>query len=578
VFLGRIFICSYVVLWCISGFSQQHSKIDEEIESIKKSIHDSEIKLKKITQEKIKKRKLLDRDEAIELKSHPIYPFSTYIKESWLAKDYTRYPANPYPNLFQYSTEDGNNNIQFHFWYQGDLDSLMNIHGLFVNDGTIQTPIGKSNSIQRFWNRRIRPTVQGDLYDYINYFLNIDFGQNNIALYDAFIDINYYRLLGLQIGQQMSLVSGIENYFENFSYLSRAFTMEMSHTAMLAPDRQVGAMFHGSFGPSGQEPYYQGLSLLGFDDYFSYQFGGFIGTADNSNPKTIFNPDTFALGQPLNILNYDFEARIFMNPFISYQNSFLEHLGFGVAFSAGHANNQQNLPGLLSIAQNMFYNYEDNYPFYTIFNVIANGQRTRIHPQAVWSYGPLGIIGDWTQTTQQLGLFNRITEEYPYITTSQTNQASMLSFIYNLTKEDFNLFHFIPNNNFHPLTKGEYGGWQLVFRLSQLNLDPSVFQSKYNVTLNNKDYVFYSFIDPRTSIQKANSWSIGLNWYWNQFLRFTFEYDQSSYVGGCSTGAMDTTYGTPGCQMGNMGTYLASSQIQNRPDEKVYMTRIQLTF
>jgi hypothetical protein len=69
VFLGRIFICSYVVLWCISGFSQQHLKIDEEIESIKKSIHDSEIKLKKITQEKIKKRKLLERDEAIEANS-----------------------------------------------------------------------------------------------------------------------------------------------------------------------------------------------------------------------------------------------------------------------------------------------------------------------------------------------------------------------------------------------------------------------------------------------------------------------------------------------------------------------------
>ena len=119
---------------------------------------------------------------------------------------------------------------------------------------------------------------------------------------------------------------------------------------------------------------------------------------------------------------------------------------------------------------------------------------------------------------------------------------------------------------------------QLVFRLSQLNLDPSVFQSKYTVTIDGQDYIFYNFLDPRTSIQKAKSWSIGLNWYWNQYLRFTFEYDQSSYVGGCSTGSKEIAYGTPGCQMGHLGTFLPSSQVQNRPDEKVFMQRIQVTF
>lgn len=577
-FLGRTVVFAGILFWCLAGFSQPSTKIDEEIESIKKSIHESQIKLKHVIDEKNKKSQLLQQDELLEKNSHPLVQFPSYFKDSLLAKDYTRYPANPFPNLFKYTSEDEINHIEFHFWYQADLDSLMDMHGLFVNDGSIQSPVLKSNSIQRFWNRRIRPNVQGNLYNYINYFLNIDFGQNNIALYDAFIDINYYRLLGLQIGQQMSLLSGIENYFDNFDYLSRAYTMEMSHTAMLAPDRQIGAMFHGSFGPSGQEPYFQGLSLLGFDDFFSYQFGAFIGTADNNNPRASFETDTFTLTQTVNLLNYDFEFRVFMNPFIQYHTNFLEHLGFGIAFSAGEANDQQYLPGLFSIAQNMIYNYEDNYPYYTVYNVIANGPRSRIHPQAVWSYGPLGIIGDWTQTSQSLALVNQITNEYPYLSTQQTNQASMLTLIYNLTKEDFNLFHFIPNHNFKPFTKDEYGGFQMVLRWSQLNLDPSVFESTYAVNINNQDYIFYNFVDPRTSIQKANSWSVGLNWYWNQFLRFTFEYDQSSYLGGCSTGAMDATDGTPGCQLGNMSTYLASSQILNRPDEKAYMTRVQITF
>ena len=61
--------------------------------------------------------------------------------------------------------------------------------------------------------------------------------------------------------------------FDNFDYLSRAYTMEMSNTAMLAPDREIGIVLHGSLGPYGCEPYYRGLSYLGFDDFFSYQLG-----------------------------------------------------------------------------------------------------------------------------------------------------------------------------------------------------------------------------------------------------------------------------------------------------------------
>lgn len=561
-FLRCIVIC-IVSIACITSKAYCKDAIDQEILELEKSIQKSQSRLQKILKNKHRSQSPMATN------TQP--PF-------YLAKDYTRYPENPYPNLFEYTSKDGSNNIQFHFWYQGDWDSLMNIHGLLVNDGLIQTPILRNNSVQRFWNRRVRPTVQGDIDQFINYFLNIDFGRNSIALYDGFVDINYYRLLGLQLGKQMSLLSGIENYFENFNYLSRAFTMEVSHTAMLAPNRQTGMVLHGSLGPSGHEPYYQGLSLLGFDDFFSYQLGLLTSTADNSIPTPLFNPDSFTLSQPSNFLNYDFEARIFTNPFIAYQGHILQHLGLGIAFGTGNPNNQQELPSLFSIAQNIFYFYEENYPVYSNYSVIANGLRQRIHPQAVWSYGPLGIIGDWTRTNQTLALYDNNTNTYPYQSIKQANSASMISLIYNLTQEEFNLFHLIPNRNFHFMSRQDLGAWQLTLRFSQLNLDPSVYEHTFNKTINSQDYLFYYFVDPRTSIQKANSWSVGLNWYWNQYLRLTFEYDQSSYLGGCSTGAMSGIDGVSGCQTGNLATYLPNSQVQNRPDEKVFMQRIQLTF
>lgn len=107
-------------------------------------------------------------------------------------------------------------------------------------------------------------------------------------------------------------------------------------------------------------------------------------------------------------------------------------------------NNQYDLPSLNSIGQNTFYNYESNKSInntiVTGYSVIANGLRTRIHPQAVWSYDALGIIADWTQTNQTLALYNNDSGTYPYQTIKQSNSASMITFIYNLTHEEFNLF------------------------------------------------------------------------------------------------------------------------------------------
>ena len=97
---------------------------------------------------------------------------------------------------------------------------------------------------------------------------------------------------------------------------------------MLAPDRQLGVVAHGSFGPSGDEPYFRGLSLLGFDDMFSYQLGWLVDTPDNSAPRgtydfinsTNFNPEN-------DLSDMAFEARLFINPFIDKPSSLLQHFG-----------------------------------------------------------------------------------------------------------------------------------------------------------------------------------------------------------------------------------------------------------
>ncbi len=562
-----------IFIVALSSFSKSYSEsvleqklnaMQKSIESIDKELADAEV----LKEKQLKEIQDAKKELHGEVKSkHLNLSQKITSTQSLFDKDYSRYPGNPYPPYFKLHSKDGEKELDFHGWIQGDADLFMNTNGLVLNNGIDLTTIYHKNTVDRFWVRRIRPDFEGKVLDYIQFLFNPDFGEYQTRVYDAFIDINYWRSIGLQFGQQMSVLSGIENYFNNFNYLSRAFTMENSSTAMLAPDREFGFVLHGSFGPSGHEPYYRGLSYLGFDEFLSYQVGLMGGTADATEPGS--QPSSWGEQNAhiSSLLNKAFEGRVFLNPFISQEGHFLQHLGIGFAGSSQRVNNESDLPSYISLGQNPVFDFNET--------VVANGPRTRLHPQLVWGFGPLGVLADWTQTLQNLNfaIDTQYYNQLPNIKT--TNKASQIQLIYNVTKEDFNLFHLIPNQNFHPFEKGAYGAFQLVFRLTHLNLDSRVFSNPQ--TKKSLNLVTYPYADPRTSIQAYNGWSIGFNWFWTENLRITTEYDQTQFTGGCSTGAMSNP-NSPGCLTGGAYTYAIDSQVINRPMEKIFMQRLQVTF
>jgi phosphate-selective porin OprO/OprP len=556
-FFGRFLLAVTIALQTPTSFS--NPEFEYKLTQLENNLKKNEQALKALKKQRLAFKKKKKK--------------KTIVKLSLFEKDYTRYPDNPNPPYFSASNEEGSSEIEFHTWLQGDQDLFFNTMGLTINDGLTSLPVIDKNTVDRFWLRRIRPEFEGKIYDYINFLVNVDFGQEQTTLFDAFIDINYWRLLGLQVGQQMSLVSGIENYFNNFSYLSRAFTQENSYPSLLAPDREFGFVFHGSLGPSGHEAYFRGLSYLGFDNFFSYQIGLLSGTPDYTQPGSV--PINFVAFDhiPSSLSNKAFEGRLFLNPFINQEGFVLQHLGFGFSGSSERASrNSFDLstgivgpPAILSVGQNPIFVYQ--------VNVTDLGPRTRLHPQALWSYGPIGVLADWTQTLQELkSVVIPDLNDPSNPTLKQLNKASQIQLIYNITQEEFNLFHLIPNQNFHLLDRHALGAFQAVFRVSTLTLDGNVFND-YIELFEKKTYYF---ADPRVSIQKANTWSIGLNWYWTQNLRISAEYDHTQFTGGCSTGAIDSKNGTPGCITGS--NLKADSQVINRPSEQIFMSRFQITF
>jgi phosphate-selective porin OprO/OprP len=46
-----------------------------------------------------------------------------------------------------------------------------------------------------------------------------------------------------------------------------------------------------------------------------------------------------------------------------------------------------------------------------------------------------------------------------------------------------------------------------------------------------------SFADPDASARKATAWALGLNWYLNENLRWTLDYERTRFDGGATGGA-----------------------------------------
>lgn len=87
------------------------------------------------------------------------------------------------------------------------------------------------------------------------------------------------------------------------------------------------------------------------------------------------------------------------------------------------------------------------------------------------------------------------------------------------------------------LANGTWGAFELAARYGELNVDKDAFPF---------------FADPARAARVAESWGLGLNWYWNRNVKFQLNYEQTDFTGGSATG--------------------------ERPKERALLSRFQVTF
>jgi phosphate-selective porin OprO/OprP len=116
------------------------------------------------------------------------------------------------------------------------------------------------------------------------------------------------------------------------------------------------------------------------------------------------------------------------------------------------------------------------------------------------------------------------------------NNAWQIAITFLLTDDKASYNGVKPKNIFDP-EKGNFGAFELAFRYNELSIDKNVFPI---------------FANPLESASKARAWAAGFNWYFNQYFRFSINYESTRFE--------------------------SYSPELSFPDENIILTRLQVAF
>lgn len=369
------------------------------------------------------------------------------------------------------------------------------IGGNIQADGRFYASDGAPPLTNAFLLRRVRPILEATVYKAFEARLMPDFAEGRVQLFDAYVGARVLPGLQFRAGKFKGPV-GLERLQSqtDLIFIERAFPTQ------IAPNRDLGVTAGGDL----------------FSGRVRYDVGLFDGTVDGSSTDGDVNDSK------------DGHARIFVTPFSSPAGGGLSGLGFGVAGTLGEEHGSVTAPALASYrseGQNVFFTYRSDA---TAPNtVFADGRRTRIAPQAYYYNGPLGLLAEWTRSTQVVNRAGALA--------TLSAEAWQATGSFALTGDIASYTGLAPRR---PITgDGGIGAVELVARYGELTLD---------------DEAFPIFADPTRSARKASEWAVGVNWHLERRIKLAANYIHANFDGGAATG--------------------------DREDEDAILTRFQVAF
>jgi len=396
------------------------------------------------------------------------------------------------PRGFSIQSADGQNQVK--------LRGVMHFDGRYLaNDDP--------NELKDTWQAtRIRPIVEGTVGGIYDFRFTPDFGQGRTVIQDAYVTGRFDPSFQVTAGKFKAPV-GLERLqgSNDLRFVARAFPTS------LAPNRDLGLQVGGKL----------------VDSRLDYAVAWLNGANDGASSEAFGDTD----------INDDKEwaARLFAHPFADGDRFALRGLGLGLAATYTDQDGtaaQPLLPSFRTPAQSTFFRYRTG-----ATPTLADGERTRIAPQFYYYVGSFGLLGEYTQVSQDVSRAAASGLRDASLDTT----AWQLAASWFLTGEEAAFRGFKPGSIFS-LENGTWGAFELVGRYHELSIDDEAFVGGVD-----------SFADPAVSARKATAWALGVNWYLNENLKWVLNYERTSFDGGAGGGA-------------------------DRDDEEAFLTRVALGF
>jgi len=398
-----------------------------------------------------------------------------------------------------------------------DGSSFVRFRGVLQADGRHFEGDGSPATSNQWLLRRVRPIVEGTLVNIYDFRITPDFGGGRAVVQDAYITARLQTWAALTFGKFKQQI-GLERIQSatDLRFIERGFPTS------LLPNRDIGVMASGDIG-SGK---------------IAYSISYTNGVLDGASSENLPTPDNESDAKG------DISARVFFQPFLTSDSFALRGLGFGIAatyvdFTSSPAN--PLLPSYRTPGQATFFSYRastaasDTAP--AVNGAFAAGQRLRYTPQFYYYYNNIGLLGEYAVVSQD------VARTVGAVTRSDTldNKAWQLQFSWLVTGEEETFRSPVPATTFQPGAPG-WGAWELVARVQELKIDDLAFAEGAA-----------SYANPATAARRARSAGLGVNWYLNQNVKWSVNYEQTQFDGGAADGG-------------------------DRPDEKALFTRVGLGF
>jgi phosphate-selective porin OprO/OprP len=356
--------------------------------------------------------------------------------------------------------------------------------GGYLQADTRFMPFEKGQTtFDNFYLRRVRSILQGTVYKYFDFKLMPDFGDGKTVLQDAYMDVNYVPYAKFRSGKFKVPLS-----IERLQSGSDLLFVERSIANNLAPNRDVGFQLFGD--------------TLG--GALGYQAGVFDGTTDGGSNDGDTTSDK------------ELGGRAFVQPFTNTSWTYAKGFGLGIAGTYGGQRQGDSESGVA-------YKTPGRATFFKFVNsktqsVVANGNRSRVAPQAYYFWGPLGIMGEYINDEQGLRLSTTTTKAK--VTTTKITDDSIdnsgwfVQASYVLTGENASYKGVTPINPFDP-RQGRWGAFELAARGSEVNISPAAFDE--------------GFATRPDAAGSATEWTGGINWYLNKSFKFQLNYEHTDF-------------------------------------------------